>query len=530
MPLPETTPGTVDALVAEYGRTALAHDPMLATSMGLYDRNAELADLSPGAVDAAERAFAALRRKIDEHAAIVSDPEDEVDRRGLATVVDRQLDWYRLHRTPWRNPLMVAQAATSGVLFPLMFDHIPEREAAIAGRLGAMPAYLDQAGALIEPAEVPPLWCRLAQASAGGGATFLGEVVPATFPALEEAGRAAAGAMRSYAAWLAEEVAPVAAGSYVLGEDGLRQVLERVHLLPDGPAEVMARGRALLERGEAALREAAAGRDWREALTGARSRGPAIEALVPTYRKEVEALRAFCFSHDLVTDPDAPAEVHETPAYLRPIMGYAAYLPTGAFDPARSGKLWVTPPPDPEGLADHSYAAIQPIAAHEGYPGHHLQLTSVNRLERPARRLRDGSSLMIEGWGLYVEELMHEVGYYTPEGRMAQLAMTQWRAARIVADMGLHTGELGVDEAIDLLVDRAGITRVTATTEVSRYTMTPTQPFTYLYGAEEIRRIRKAWIDRTAGSLRAFHDKLLGYGNLPPALVAERMLAGGAGA
>jgi uncharacterized protein (DUF885 family) len=104
-----------------------------------------------------------------------------------------------------------------------------------------------------------------------------------------------------------------------------------------------------------------------------------------------------------------------------------------------------------------------------------------------------------------------------------QLAMTAWRAVRIVVDMGLHTGALSIPEAIDLLVERAGLSRTTATTEVQRYTLTPTQPFTYLYGAEEIRRIRTRWRARTGGSLRQFHDALLGYGHLPPALVAEAL-------
>lgn len=524
MPLPATTPGTVEHLAVSFAATVLDHDPLTATLLGLHERDTELGEVSPQAVEAAQRAFSALRREIA--GLEVTDPEDEVDRRGLAAMVDSVIAGYTVKRSLWRNPMVPPQAATNGVLVPLVFEQVPDREAAVAGRLAALPAYLEQARAILEPGEVPPLWCQMAVATATGSATFLGEVVARAFPAVAGAAGTAAEAMRRHAAWLSDEVSPLASGDYALGEAGLRELLGSVHLLDESPEQVMARGHELLDRGEEALRDAAGGRDWREALAEARTDHPDHGALVDSYRAEVESLRQFCFDHDLVSDPQAPAEVQETPEYMRPVMGYAAYMPSGAFDEARSGKLWVTPPPDDEGLADHSYSHIQPISAHEGYPGHHLQMTAVNRLDRTARRLRGGSSLMIEGWGLYVEELMHEAGYYAPAARVVQLAMTQWRAARIVADIGLHTGDLDTDAALDLLTDRAGISRTTALSEVNRYTTTPLQPFTYLYGAEEIRRIRAGWRERTGGSLRAFHDALLAYGHLPPALVADRLLDG----
>jgi uncharacterized protein (DUF885 family) len=202
------------------------------------------------------------------------------------------------------------------------------------------------------------------------------------------------------------------------------------------------------------------------------------------------------------------------------VLGYAAYMPAGPFDEAREGELWVTPPPDPAGLRDHSFASIPCVTAHEGYPGHHVQLSSVGRLASPVRRLHI-SNLMIEGWGLYVEELMAETGYYSADARLAQLALSKMRAARIVIDMALHTGEMSVEEAVAFLVDQAGVTRTTATSEVTRYTMAPTQPFTYLVGAEEIRRIRAVLAPREGYTLRRFHDRLLGYGLLPPSLAAE---------
>lgn len=528
MTLPDAAPGSVDELAVELGRVVLEHDPLLATELGLHERNAELGEVSAGGLDAYERALRGLRRRIE---ALAPDGGDAaLDRRGLAATVDSILASLEVERSRSRNPLAAPREATSGILFPLVWDHLPhdQREAAVAGRCRGLPAYLDGARRLLEPGVVPPLWARLGEATARGSATFLREVVPAAFPAAADDAEVAAAAMEAYAGWVADEVAPQAGGDYALGEPGLAHRLEHVHLLDETPAQVLARGRDLLAHHEALLVDAAGGRDWREALAEARADHPGHDQLVGAYRQELERLRRFCFDHDLVTDPQAPAVLEPTPEFLRPIMGYAAYLPPGAFDPVRTGKLWVTPPSDDAGLGDHSHAAMQPITAHEGYPGHHLQMTSVARLESVTRRLHEGTTLMVEGWGLYVEELMHEAGYYDSGGRLAQLALTQLRACRIVCDMGLHSGELSDDEAVDLLVDRAGISRATARSEVDRYTMTPTQPFTYLYGAEEIRRIRDAYRERTGASLRAFHDRLLTYGHLPPALVSEALLDGDA--
>jgi uncharacterized protein (DUF885 family) len=217
----------------------------------------------------------------------------------------------------------------------------------------------------------------------------------------------------------------------------------------------------------------------------------------------------------------------ETPEFLRHVLGYAAYLPPGPFDDVFSGELFITPPPDESGLTDHSFAAIPCITAHEGYPGHHLQLSTITGLGSVVRRL-PVSTLMIEGWGLYVEELMAEVDYYSPDARLAQLALSQLRAARIVVDVSIHCEGVTAEDAAALLVERAGISEVTARSESTRYTMSPGQPCTYLLGAEEIRRIRSSLVATDgATSLRTFHDDLLSYGNLHPSLAGQAMQRSG---
>ena len=171
-----------------------------------------------------------------------------------------------------------------------------------------------------------------------------------------------------------------------------------------------------------------------------------------------------------------------------------------------------------ERLEGHPRAGIAVIACHEGYPGHHLQLTVAADNPSLARKsLR--SNLMVEGWGLYVEELMTEIGYLdAPATRLLRLKDLLWRAARVIVDVGLSTGKMSFEDAVIFMVERAKLERPNALAEVRRYTLTPLQPSSYALGRAAILALRdKA---RVAGwGMRVFHDRLLAAGSLPPRLL-----------
>ena len=147
--------------------------------------------------------------------------------------------------------------------------------------------------------------------------------------------------------------------------------------------------------------------------------------------------------------------VEPMPDFARPTLPYAAYVQPGAFERSRGGRFWVTLPaadePDAvraQRLEGHPRKGIAVIACHEGYPGHHLQLATAADHPSIARKaLR--SNVFIEGWGLYVEELMTELGFLDdPETRLLRLKDLLWRAARVSVDVGLSTGELGFEQAV----------------------------------------------------------------------------------
>ncbi|HEV3012344.1 MAG TPA: DUF885 domain-containing protein, partial [Actinomycetota bacterium] len=314
-----------------------------------------------------------------------------------------------------------------------------------------------------------------------------------------------------------------------IGEAAQARKLREVHCFPTTPAELAQIGKDQIAELTAALTEQAGklgGSDWSAKLDELKGDHPDADGLLPAYERELERLESFVFREDLATNPEAAARVEPTPEFLRPVMGFAAYLPAGPFDSWQQGYFWVTPPPDEAGLRDHAHATIPAVAAHEGYPGHHLQMTSVNRIPSLTRRAIR-SPVMIEGWGLYTEQLMADVGYYDDNARLAQLAMRLLRALRISLDMELQSGDLTYEAAVARAVSVARLEESTARSEVARYTMTPTQPFSYLVGCLELERLRAASQARLGDAfrLRRFHDRVLSYGHMPPTLVARAITA-----
>lgn len=520
----------VDQLTSEYLDLVFETFPTVATVFGRHDHDARLELLTEAGLDDFARRLSELRRRVT--AVAPADEEEGVDRDALAAAISDSLLVEELER-PWRrNPFEAATAVPAAILLLVARDFAPlERRLADATeRLEAAPAFLDRAKVLLDQ-PCPALWRQMAVGAAGGGAEFLagtlGPLAAGTRLAgrVEAAAATAAQALRDFAGWLGTEHAARFPDDapFAIGEAAQARKLREVHCFTTSPAGFVQIGEAQIAELTAALAEQAGrlgGDDWSARLDELKGDHPDAEGLLPAYQRELERLESFVFQEDLVTNPEAVARVEATPEFLRPVMGFAAYLPAGPFDAWQQGYFWVTPPPDEAGLRDHARAVIPAVAAHEGYPGHHLQMTSVNRLPSLTRRAIR-SPVMIEGWGLYTEQLMHDVGYYDDAARLAQLAMRLLRALRIVLDMELQAGELTYEAAVARAVSVGRLEESTARSEVARYTMTPTQPSSYLVGALELERLRAATQARLgeAFNLRHFHDRILSYGHMPPALV-----------
>jgi len=156
-----------------------------------------------------------------------------------------------------------------------------------------------------------------------------------------------------------------------------------------------------------------------------------------------------------------------------------------------------------------------------------LQLISANLAPTLARRiahLANGGNILVEGWAFYCEELMEREGFLvSPAVRLMRLNDQVWRACRVIIDVELHLGVMDLPAAVDFLSGEAHMNRHEAELECRRYAEEPGQAMSYLLGKREVLRLADICRRERPGSLRAFHDELLSWGSLPPAVIAWGM-------
>ena len=451
-------------------------------------------------------------------------------------------------RQEWRrDPAMYVDWPVTAISLQLTRDYAPlaERLAAVSGRLEALPAHLATArGNLDNP---PRTSTEVAIETTEGAVEFLGETVAAVAatapegirPRLDAARERALDATRAYLDWLRADLLPRSHGEFALGREGFAERLRIEHMLDYSIAEIAAVGRRIFDETRALLVALAAEidptRSWEIIVEDARRDHPTSEGLLEAYRREIAQLRAFILERGLVAIPaNEQLDVIETPTFARSTTPYGAYMPPAPFEREQRGQFWVTPV-DPDLPADereallgeHCWAALPSTALHEAYPGHHLQLVVANNVDDYARKHAE-SNLFAEGWALYCEQLMGEQGYVpvgleSGDSRLFRLFLLKdqlWRAARILIDVGLHTGGMTVDEGVRLLVDEVKLVEAAARVEVKRYTMTPTQPLSYMLGKLEILRLRDEFKGLPLGG---FHNRLLSSGTIPLKLTRALM-------
>ncbi|MFG1919414.1 DUF885 domain-containing protein [Micromonospora sp. NPDC048898] len=213
---------------------------------------------------------------------------------------------------------------------------------------------------------------------------------------------------------------------------------------------------------------------------------------------------------------DIPAPLRRIESRLTTSSGIAYIGPSR--DLTRPGRVWWSIPEDAAAFPTwYAYST----AYHEGVPGHHLQLGSEVCRGGLGQRLNllGGLSGNQEGWALYAERFMDELGLYEqPGARLGYLYMQLLRAARVVLDIGLHLrlptpfagGAVWTpDAALQLLGDRCHQGPY-ASAELARYLGRPGQALAYKAGE----RVWLAGRSSFPGDRRAFHRQALKLGSL----------------
>ena len=537
---------TFTALSEEFVELFMKHHPVAATEAGIHDYDHLLPDDSPDGI----KARAAWLRDLDQRL-VASVPWDELPLeprvdfallRSRIAALKADLDEVKV---PQKNPGLYLDRAFNAVhlLLARTFAPLDERKEATVARLMAIPEYLESVRPNLK--QVPPQLLESSLDMAAHGPSFVDEVVrtllrqfPGEAERLEHAGNRARAGFLQFHEWMEQELKPRAGGTFAIGERWINYKLEREHMLPYTCEELERVGREHVAHAQVLLDDEARRHDpgshWRELIEEGRERTPEANWLREAYVAEMDRAKRFVAERRIAPIPAGERlEILDTPVFERGTQPFAAYQAPAPFDADTTGVFYVTPidirrskAEQAAQLGAHCTPALPIIALHEGYPCHHLQLTHANRAATRLRRIVH-SEVFAEGWALYCEELMWEQGYFTadPLTRLFQLRDLLFRACRVVVDMGLHSGRMTPEQAMEYLVEEVMLDQAVATAEVKRYCMTPTQPMSYLVGKLQILELRSE-AQRKLGQrfhLHDFHAALLASGTIPLALVREEL-------
>jgi uncharacterized protein (DUF885 family) len=538
----------VQRLAREMFEVTTRRSPAWATDLGLHTWDHEVGDPSRARVledITLHQGWLARADRIAEQATRLP-PAERVDLAALRYSLRLWLHEETVVRQWERNPDL-AMGFLDHVFGLLVKEELPAE-----ARCSAIAARLEKAGWYLEAGRdgvrgVPRLWVDIALESAQGAPAMLEaaeqlalrpDVSAATRERVRAGVKRAREGFRDHEAWLLELRARAAPDGWAIGAENFRRTVD-LRLLGADDGAILATGERLVRELRDDTRRAA------EALVGKAGQAPRADpvqqaqelieaehprdwkAVLEAYRESIAAARGFVERHGIADlPPGERLEVIETPAYLRHIMPFAAYVSPGKFEARQVGFYMVTPR-EPERFP---WAEVLNTTVHEGYPGHHVQLTGANRNPSTARLFVHAVET-IEGWAHYCEELMLASGFglqgkglgSSPEAvRYVVLKDQLWRACRIVIDVRLHGGGMGFDEAVAMLRDVARMGEPQATAEVKRYTQSPAYQLSYLWGKLGIQKLRDAAQGRGMAT-KAFHDRYIRAGSLPLALMAEEL-------
>ncbi|WP_029149908.1 DUF885 domain-containing protein [Microbacterium indicum] len=233
-----------------------------------------------------------------------------------------------------------------------------------------------------------------------------------------------------------------------------------------------------------------------------------------------EAVAALGGSHFDIAEPIRTIE-----CMIAPTTSGEIYYTGPSDDFSRPGRMWWSVP---EGVTEFDTWRELTTVYHEGVPGHHLQIAQavVNRGQLNSwRRLIAGSSGHAEGWALYAERLMEQLGYLEdPADRLGMLDGQRMRAARVVLDIGVHLGKRrpdshqkwDADYALEFMRRNVNMDDAFVRFEVNRYLGWPGQAPSYKVGQRIWEQLRDD-VERREGdafSIKEFHRRALDIGGV----------------
>ena len=447
----------VDAVAERFVDEYAALDPISATYLGLPGQEDRLTDLSPDGF--AARADLTRRALADATAAEPSDEREQVARDAFLERLglDVELDEAGV-------PQSQVSVLTSGLhevrsVFDLMATEGEEAWSNIDARLAAIPATLEgYRETLLRSADAGDVAAKRqlnavaeqvrSWTGQDGGDNFFLDLVSGTDVEglrgdLERHAAEASDAFAGFGRWLADELAPRGRDKDAVGRErytlGSRYFLGATVDLE----ETYAWGFEELKRIEDEMARVA------DKIVPGGSLDEAVAALEADPSRRIEGKEAFReWMQDLATRTledmagthfDIPEPIRRIECCIAPTTDGGIYYTGPSEDFSRPGRMWWAVPAGVESFA--TWREVTTVF-HEGVPGHHLQVAQTayrKEVLNRWQRLMCWVSGHGEGWALYAERLMDELGYLDdPADKLGMLDGQGFRAARVVVDIGMH--------------------------------------------------------------------------------------------
>lgn len=542
----DRTPTPVDAIAEQWVATLVELSPDTATYIGAEGRLDEYEDFSPAGHAVYIEAARATLAQFD-----AATPVDATDRVTITDLsAELRLDLELSDAGWYQRDLNVLASPAQGIreIFDLMPTATEHDWGIIARKLGnvagALEGYTETLRAGIAAGNTPArrqvvevLQQARRNASVDGffsefasNAAREGGDLPASLLAdLSHAAASATEAHGAFAAFLETELAPAAREQDAVGRE-LYSLMSRRFL----GATI-----DLDETYEWGIEELARMVAEQTRVAGEILPGASVEEAIAHLEKDPtrklhgrDALQAWMQKlSDTAVDElsrthfEIPEPVKRLECMIAPTPGGAIYYTGPTDDFSRPGRMWWS---IPDGVDEFDTWRETTTVYHEGVPGHHLQIGQAvyNRSQLNSwRRLLAGTSGHAEGWALYAERLMEELGYLDdPADRLGMLDGQRMRAARVVLDIGVHLGkihpETGAvwtsDDAFAFLRKNVNMNDGFVTFEVNRYLGWPGQAPSYKVGQRIWEQIRDAYKAKEGAgfSNKVFHKKALDLGGV----------------
>jgi uncharacterized protein (DUF885 family) len=447
---------SIDDIAAEYVERAAALDPCWATYAGIAGHDHELADLSADGF--AGRAELDRSTLVALDAAEVPGPREQVARAAMRERLALAVECYDAGDTTSELNTIASWVQRVREVFDLMPTEGEEAAASIAKRMAAVPrAYRQLSETLLEAArngrcaarrqveEVAgqcAAWARSGDSFYRGLAGRVTAVPDSLREDLAVAARAATAATAGLGAFLGRELMPLARTKDACGPEvyarASRYFLGAAVDLREAYAwswEEIARLRAEMARVSNLVRPGATVAEAVAILDEDPARRVEGRENFRAWMQE-QAERTISELHG--THFDIPRPAHRIEAVIAPTNDGGIYYTGPSDDWSRPGRMWWSVPDGVEAFATWKEVTV---VYHEGVPGHHLQIShamaereNLNRWQRMSWVSGHG-----EGWALYAERLMGELGYLDDPGAyLGMLDSQQLLAAQVPLDIGVH--------------------------------------------------------------------------------------------